>query len=106
MSRGFFMRLLHFRDRPLGRALWLASALFVLTVQTALPAHQASHAMGDKDVACQYCMLGGHLPGMASVAPPAPVSTARVEAPALPETRLLAASPPDLYHSRAPPAQI
>ena len=106
MSRGFFMRLLHFRDRPLGRGVWLASALFLLTLQTALPAHQASHALGDKDVACQYCMLGGHLPGMASVAPPAPVDTARAEAPSLPEIRFAVLSRPASYHSRAPPAQI
>lgn len=106
MSPVLFTRLRRLRDRSLGRGLWFAAALLLLTVQITLPAHQAGHALGDKDVACLYCMQGGHLSGMASVAPPAPLSAARMEAPTLPATRITPADRFHSYHSRAPPAQI
>jgi len=50
------------------RRLWLALGLVFLAVQLTLPAHQASHPIGQSDNACHYCMLGGHSPGMPGIA--------------------------------------
>lgn len=52
-----------------GRALWLALLLFLTAVQTTLPAHEESHHLGQADVLCQYCVLGGHLYSLTSATP-------------------------------------
>lgn len=66
-------RMRRFRMTHTGRGLWLALALLVLTVQTALPAHEESHHLGQTDILCQYCVLGGHLYSLTSSTLPAVV---------------------------------
>ena len=65
------------------RGLWLAVTFLFLAVQLGLPAHQASHPIGQSDLTCSYCMLGAHSPGMPGLAslslpPAAPVETPRL----------------------------
>lgn len=98
------MRLHSSKSRGPVRGLWLALALLVLGVQTALPAHQETHALGAPDSACHYCVLGGHLSGMPGVVPPAPLTAARMEAPRSVETGFTFQSPPRTRYSRGPPS--
>lgn len=101
---GLLMRLHSSKSRGPVRGLWLALALLVLGVQTALPAHQETHALGAPDSACHYCVLGGHLSGMPGVVPPAPLTAARMEAPRSVETGFTFQSPPRTRYSRGPPS--
>jgi hypothetical protein len=79
MSVGILQRMRRSRLTRTGHGLWLALALLLLTVQTALPAHEASHPIGQADTLCQYCVLGGHLYSLPSVATPPPVPHTRWE---------------------------
>lgn len=101
---GLFIRLHNSKSRSSVRGLWLALALWVLGVQTALPAHQETHALGAPDTACHYCVLGGHLSGMPDVAPPAPLTAARMEVPPVIETGFTFQSRPPTHYSRGPPS--
>lgn len=85
------------------RGLWFVLALLVLGVQTALPAHQETHALGAPDTACHFCVLGGHLSGMPGVAAPVPLTAARMEAPLPAESCFSVQPQPRIYFSRGPP---
>lgn len=106
MSSGFFPRLQRFRSQRAFRGLWLSLSLLVLGVQTALPAHQETHPLGEPDIACHYCVLGGHLSGMPGVAPPLPPVAARMEAPLPVETSFSALPFPRTRFSRGPPSTL
>ena len=86
------------------RGLWIALTLLVLAVQTALPAHQASHTFGQSDTQCQYCVLGGHLPGMPGVALLPPAGPGRLEAPQHVFASLVPESRPRSVSNRGPPS--
>ena len=98
------MRLHSSKSRRAVRGLWLALALMILGVQTTLPAHQETHALGAPDAACHYCVLGGHLSGMPGVAPPPPLTAARMEAPPAVEVGFTFQSRPRTRYSRGPPS--
>ena len=106
MPPGFFAYLQRFRSRRSFRGLWLFLSLLVLGVQTALPAHQETHPLGEPDIACHYCVLGGHLSGMPGVAPSAPPVAARVEAPLPVESGFDPISFPRTRFSRGPPSTL
>lgn len=87
------------------RGLWFALALLVLAVQTGLPAHQDSHPLsGKSDLQCQYCMLGGNLHGMPSVALVLPMPMMRIEAPQHVFASLVDSSRPHRVANRGPPS--
>lgn len=89
-----------------GRALWLALALLVLAVQTALPAHEASHHLGQADTLCQYCVLGGHLYSLPS-SPPLPViARGRYERPLSTFASFDVQPFPRTHFSRGPPSSV
>lgn len=85
------------------RGLWLLVGMMVLAVQTGLPAHQDSHPLNQPDIACHYCMLGGHAPGMPSLAQPPRPELARHEAPRLVAVSLIVRGFPRTRFSRGPP---
>ncbi len=93
-----------FRMTHTGRGLWLALALLVLTVQTALPAHEESHHLVQTDVLCQYCVLGGHLYSLTSSAPPVVVPHVLGIAPHIVFASLTFAPFPRTHFSRGPPS--
>jgi hypothetical protein len=88
------------------RRLWLAFGIVFLAVQLTLPAHQASHPIGQSDLACHYCMLGGHSPAMASTVSLPPVLALREEAPCPVLIRPAAAGLLRQPSSRAPPSVV
>lgn len=88
----------------LGRGLWLGLALLLLTVQTALPAHEASHHLGQADTLCQYCVLGGHLYSLPSAAAPPAVPHARWEVSHGILVSFIVAPFPRTLFSRGPPS--
>ena len=101
---GLLIRLHSSKSRSAVRGLWLALALLVLGVQTVLPAHQETHALGAPDTACHFCVLGGHLSGMPGVAPPTPLAAARMEAPRAIEAGFTLQSRHCTRYSRGPPS--
>ena len=106
MSSGILQRMRRFRLSRPGRSLWLALVLVVLAVQTALPAHEASHHIGQTDKLCQYCVLGGHLYSLTSSTPSPTVPHARWEAPRDNfATRIVAPFPRTIF-SRGPPSFV
>lgn len=93
--------------RPVGarRGLWLALALLVLAVQTGIAVHQETHPLGQSDIQCHYCALGGHAFGMPN-ALPLPAVAAALPAPVLPALQSLVSAPaPRGFLSRAPPPE-
>ena len=88
------------------RALWFALALLVLGVQTALPAHQESHHLGQADSLCQYCVLGGHLYSLTSTPPTLPAPQFHWEAPRRVSTTVIVPPFPRTVFSRGPPSAI
>lgn len=90
-----------------GRGLWLALALLLLALQTALPAHLMSHHLGQApDVHCQYCVLGGHLYSPTSSAPPLVVTTFQLAVPQVVPAAQTPAPYPRTVFSRGPPSAI
>ena len=89
-----------------GRALWLALALLVLTVQTGLPAHEASHHLGQADTLCQYCVLGGHLYSLPSTPPAAVAPPMHWEAPHGIFAPAIVSPFPRTIFSRGPPSVV
>jgi hypothetical protein len=88
------------------RGLWLALAFMFCTVQLGLPAHEASHPIGQADTACHFCMLGGHAPAMSNAVVPLKVTQFTAEAPRVPVERPV---PPTLvrtHYSRGPPHSL
>lgn len=99
-----FHRLSHAALRS--RRLWLALVFTFFTVQLGLPAHEASHPIGQTDTACHFCMLGGHAPAMPNAVLPLKLTQFTAEAP-----RVLAEHPflrtlPRTRYSRGPPSRI
>ena len=88
------------------RALWFALTLLVLGVQTALPAHQESHHLGQADSLCQYCVLGGHLYSLTSAPPALPAPQSRWETPCRVSSSVIVSSFPRTVFSRGPPSAI
>ena len=88
------------------RGLWLALAFMFLTVQLGLPAHEASHPIGQTDTACQFCMMGGHAPGMPNAVLPLQLAQAKAEAPRLPAERRVFLTFVRTCFSRGPPSRI
>ena len=88
------------------RGLWLALTFMFLTVQLGLPAHEASHPIGQTDTACQFCVMGGHAPAMPSALLPLQLTQTTAEAPRLPAERPVLATFVRTYHSRGPPQAI
>jgi hypothetical protein len=88
------------------RGLWLALAFMLLTVQLGLPAHEASHPIGQADTACQFCMMGGHAPAAPCVLLPLQLTQTRAEAPSLPAERLVLQTFVRTRFSRGPPSRI
>jgi len=100
------LRLTSPRTYRAARRLWLALGFVFLAVQLALPAHQAGHPIGQSDLSCSYCMLGGHTSGMPGVASLTLPPAAPIEAPRAILVRPAAAGllrPPS---SRAPPSAV
>jgi hypothetical protein len=91
------------RATPVRRGLWLVVGLMLLAVQTGLPAHQDSHPLNQPDIACHYCMLGGHAPGMPTLVQPLLPSTARHEAPRFVAVSRIIRRFPRTRFSRGPP---
>jgi drug/metabolite transporter superfamily protein YnfA len=96
-------RMRRFRMTRTGRGLWLALALLVLTVQTALPAHEESHHLGRADVLCQYCVLGG-LFSLTSSMPPVVIPQVWDIAPQTVFLSFTFATLPRTRFSRGPPS--
>jgi hypothetical protein len=88
------------------RRLWLALGFVFMAVQLALPAHQASHPIGQSDLACSYCMLGGHSPGMPGLASLTIPPAAPIEAPRPVIIQPAAAGLLRAPSSRAPPSVV
>ena len=88
------------------RGLWSLVGLMLLAVQTGLPAHQDSHPLNQPDIACHYCMLGGHAPGMPILAPPRLPSLARHESPQFVAVSRIVRGLPRTRFSRGPPSCI
>lgn len=88
------------------QALWLALTLLVLGVQTALPAHQESHHLGQADSLCQYCVLGGHLYSLTSTPPAISAPQSHWEAPHGISFSAIVSSFPRTVFSRGPPSAI
>lgn len=99
------LRLTHRLDRT-ARRLWLVLGLVFLAVQLTLPAHQASHPVGQSDLACHYCMLGGHSPAMSGAASLPPILALGEEAPHPVLIRPAAAGLLRQPSSRAPPSVV
>jgi hypothetical protein len=106
MSAGILQRMRRFRLTRPGRGLWLALALMVLAVQTSLPAHEASHHLGQTDKLCQYCVLGGHLYSLTSTTPPPPIPHGRWETPCGSFVTFIVAPYPRTLFSRGPPSTV
>jgi hypothetical protein len=96
-------RLTDLRLHRAARRLWLVIGLLFLAVQSALPAHQASHPIGQSDLACHYCMLGGHSPAVSGTTLPQPALPMREEAPRIVLIRPAAQGLLRNQTSRAPP---
>ncbi len=88
------------------RALWFALALLVLGVQTALPAHEESHHLGQADSLCQYCVLGGHLYSLSSTPPAVLAPQFHWEAPHSVFASFIVTPFPRTVFSRGPPSAI
>jgi hypothetical protein len=88
------------------RGLWLAVTFLFLAVQLGLPAHQASHPIGQSDLTCGYCMLGAHSPGMPGLASLSLPPAAPIEAPRSVLIRPAAAGLLRKPSSRAPPSVV
>ncbi|HEX4299970.1 MAG TPA: DUF2946 family protein [Gammaproteobacteria bacterium] len=88
------------------RGLWSLVGLMLLAVQTGLPAHQDSHPLNQPDIACHYCMLAGHAPGMPTLSAPPPPSLACHEAPRLVAVSRIVRGFPRTRFSRGPPSRI
>lgn len=88
------------------RGLWLALALMFLTVQLGLPAHEASHPIGQTDTACQFCMMGGHAPAMPNAVLPPQLTQSTAEAPRLPTLRPILQAFVRTRYSRGPPHAV
>ena len=85
------------------RGLWLALALMFLTVQLGLPAHEASHPIGQTDTTCQFCVMGGHAPAMSNAVLPLQLTQPTAEAPRLPALRPVLQAFARTRYSRGPP---
>ena len=101
-----FQRMRRSRITRTGRALWLALALLVLAVQTALPAHEASHHLGQADTLCQYCVLGGHLFSLPSTPPAVTAPQMRWEASQRVFVSAIVTPYPRTVFSRGPPSGV
>jgi hypothetical protein len=88
------------------RGPWLALTFMFLTVQLGLPAHEASHPIGQTDTACQFCMMGGHAPAMPSAFLPPQLTHSTAEAPRLPAVRPVLVTFVRTYRSRGPPHAV
>ena len=88
------------------RGLWLALALTFLTVQLGLPAHEASHPIGQSDTACQFCMMGGHAPAMPNAVLPPQLTQVTAVAPRVPAERPVLQTLVRTCFSRGPPSRI
>ncbi len=88
------------------RGLWLALVFMFLTVQLGLPAHEASHPIGQADTACQFCMMGGHAPAMPSALLPLQLTQTTAAAPSLPAERPVLPTVTRTHFSRGPPSRI
>jgi|SRR6185312_105130 len=88
------------------RGLWLALAFMFLTVQLGLPAHEASHPIGQADTACHFCMMGGHAPAMPSALLPPQLTQTTAEAPSLPAECPVFLTVTRTRFSRGPPSRI
>jgi len=88
------------------RRLWLVLAALFLAVQLGLPAHQASHPIGEPDNACHYCMLGGHSPGMPNATLPLQADLSKAEAPRVPAETPASQTLVHTYFSRGPPYSV
>ena len=106
MSTGMLQRLRTYRSTRLGRGLWLGLALLLLAVQTSLPAHEASHHLGQADILCQYCVLGGHLYSLTSTAAPPAAPHAHWEASHSILVSFIVAPFPRTLFSRGPPSTV
>ncbi|HEV7164560.1 MAG: DUF2946 family protein [Gammaproteobacteria bacterium] len=106
MSISKLQRIRRFRTTRTGRGLWLALALMLLTVQTALPAHEASHHLGQADILCQYCVLGGHLYSLTSTTPPPFIPQVHSATPQVVFASFVFAPFPRTVFSRGPPSSI
>ena len=85
------------------RGLWLALAFMFLTVQLGLPAHEASHPVGQSDTACQFCMMGGHAPAMSNPVLPLTLGHITAEAPRVLAERPALRAVVRTRYSRGPP---
>lgn len=97
------LRLTDLRLHRAARRLWLVLGLLFLVVQSALPAHQASHPIGQSDLTCHYCMLGGHSPAVSGTAFPQLALPVREAAPRAVLIRPAAQGLLRNQTSRAPP---
>ena len=88
------------------RGLWLALAFMFVTVQLGLPAHEASHPIGQADTACHFCMLGGHAPAMSNAVVPLNLTQFKVETPALLAERPVLQTLVRTRYSRGPPHAV
>ena len=104
MSKLTAPRLPHLAQRL--RGLWLALAFMFLTVQLGLPAHEASHPIGQADTACHFCMLGGHAPAMSNAVAPLQVTQFTAEAPRVPAERPVFRTLVRTRYSRGPPHYV
>ena len=91
---------------PRLRGLWLALVFMFFTVQLGLPAHEASHPIGQADTACHFCMMGGHAPAMPSAILPLQLTHSMAEAPSLPAERPVLSAFIRTRFSRGPPSCI
>ena len=91
---------------PRLRGLWLALALVFCMVQLGLPAHEASHPIGQADTACQFCMMGGHAPAMPNALLPLQPAQFMAEAPRDPVDRPAFCSIVRTRYSRGPPQVV
>ena len=88
------------------RGLWLALAFMFLTVQLGLPAHEASHPIGQADTACHFCMLGGHAPAMSNAVVPLKLTQFTFETSAVPAERPVLQTLVRTRYSRGPPHAV
>jgi hypothetical protein len=88
------------------RGLWLAMTFLFLAVQLGLPAHQASHPIGQSDLTCGYCTLGAHSPGMPGLTSLSLPPAAPIEAPRSVLVRPAEAGILRQPSSRAPPSVV
>ena len=85
------------------RGLWLGLAAMFLVVQLGLPAHEASHPIGQADTACHFCMLGGHSPGMPTAKLPLQAAQVTAEPPRVQAERPATQTLVRTRFSRGPP---